>query len=239
MIMSVTQMPVNPNDDSHGDPAQTADQNAASGSSRLGLPDAMATTRSVVLMPDKGLTKLMPVIEVLVQEGLDVLSVEVGGDSDLAALTSIYSFRATLGVHGVHTAAHARAAANARASFAFCVDPEPQALEVLAETGVPAIVEALTPTEVRHAWDLGVAGVHINPADVFPRRYAKALRTMVPDATLIASSFENKEGQAWVNEGATAVSLSDGLLARVFISDDFTSLRNRAADAAKIFRRKR
>ncbi|SES04910.1 2-dehydro-3-deoxyphosphogluconate aldolase / (4S)-4-hydroxy-2-oxoglutarate aldolase [Propionibacterium cyclohexanicum] len=206
----------------------------------------------MVLVPDKGLDRVMTVAEVLVQEGLDVLafgfagsrgtqdSGGAAGGSDLATLISIYSFRATIGCYGVRSVEDARAAVEAGAAFAICSHPDPQALTALATAGLPFLLDALTPDEVAAAWQRGGAcGVHVRPAEVFGRRYADALPEIVPQATLVPTVTDNDVAAEWLEQGAAAVSLSTSVLSRVFSSEDFGSLRQRAADASTMLARHR
>lgn len=204
------------------------------------LPQAFSRTRGVVLVPDKGLERVMTVIEVLVQEGLDLVALGGEGSTDLATLISIYSFRATIGCYGVHTPDQARAAVQAKAAFAICSDAAPETVTILGAAGVPLLLDALTPTEVARAWKRGcAAGVHVRPAELFGRRYADVLPDMVPQATLVPTVTDNDVASEWLGQGAAAVSLSTSVLSRVFTSEDFGSLRQRAADASAMLARHR
>lgn len=191
----------------------------------------------------------MTVAEVLVQEGLDLIALGFpeAGDShgaehtaDLGTLISIYSFRATVGCYGVVTADEARAAAQAKAAFAICSHPVDEAVAILAEAGVPVLLDALTPDEVATAWQRGnAAAIHVRPAEVLGRRYAEVLPGIAPRATLVPTATDNDVAAEWLDQGAAAVSLSTSVLSRVFTSEDFGSLRQRAADAAEMLRRHR
>ena len=137
------------------------------------------------------------------------------------------------------SAAHARRAVDLGAAFALCPDPSDEALAVLRDGGVPAICEALTPSEVRAVWRRGVAAVEVTPADVLGERYHKALPAMVPEARLVAGVQEIRTGRRWLNEGAVAIDVSDPVLSRVLVSGDHASLRKRAAEAAQQLSRQR
>ena len=216
-------------------------------SSRLALPDALTTTRGVVLMPpDEDSGALMPVLEVLVQEGLTAIALpcprsdetadDAGADTpqdpsaELTGLMSMYSFRATVGIHGVRTTADAQLAIRAGARFAFCLFPEPGVLDALRVASIPAIVTALTPTEVEQAWQGAVSAVHVRPAEVFGTGYAQGLHELVPGASLIATAQNRAAVEAWLRAGATAVSFGQSLLSRVFLSQDYSALRQRVAE---------
>ncbi|WP_147385341.1 hypothetical protein [Propionibacterium ruminifibrarum] len=196
------------------------------------LPRELELVRALVVLPDRGVDKLMPVIEVLVQEKLDVVAVELG-DEDLSALFPLYAFRACLGVAGITGAGDARRAVELGAAFALCPDPDDETLDVLRAGGIPVICEALTPGEVRAAWRRGVAAVEVRPADVMGDRYPKALPPMVPGVRLIASAQDVPTGRTWLNQGAVAIDVTDPVLSRVFVSGDHASLRKRAADAVR------
>lgn len=208
--------------------------------SQAALPEAFSQARGVVLVPDKGLDRVMTVIEVLVQEGLGLIALGSEGSTDLATLISIYSFRATIGCYGVRTPDQARAAVQAGAAFAICSAPEQETLGVLSAADVPFLLDALTPTEVADAWATSrPAAVHVRPAEVLGRRYAEVLPDIAPEVTLVASATDNDVAAAWLEQGAAAVSLSTSVLSRVFTSEDFGSLRQRAADADAMLARHR
>lgn len=203
------------------------------------LPRELELVRALVVLPARGIDKLMPVAEVLVQEGLDVIALELGGQGVEAELFALYSFRACLGVAGVSAAADARRAVELGAAFALCPDPDEEALRILRDGGVPAICEALTPSEVRAAWRRGVAAVEVRPADVLGEGYPRALPAMVPGVRLIASAQEARAARTWLNEGAVATDVTDAVLSRVLLSGDHSSLRRRAAEAARQLSRRR
>lgn len=203
------------------------------------LPRELELARALVVLPDRGVDRLMPIIEVLVQEGLDVVAVELAEGGDPAGLFPLYSFRACLGAARVSSAVHARRAVDLGAAFALCPDPSDEALAVLRDGGVPAICEALTPSEVRAVWRRGVAAVEVTPADVLGERYLKALPAMVPEARLVAGVQEIRTGRRWLNEGAVAIDVTDPVLSRVLVSGDHASLRKRAAEAAQQLGRQR
>lgn len=210
---------------------------------RVELPSALTEGRGVVLLPDADQSALMPVMEVLVQEGIGTLALpspsaeqstaatkKALDAAGLAALSGMYSFRASIGMHGVHTLDDAHAAIAGGATLAFCRFPERGVIEELQAGGVPAIVSALTPTEVNQAWLSNVAAVHVEPSEVFGTGYAQSLSELVPEALLIAMAQTPAAAQAWLRAGAVAVSMSRALLSRVFLSQDYSALRQRVAE---------
>lgn len=219
-------------------PAPQLPSGLAAGASAT-LPEAFTTTRAVVLVPGKSLDQVMSVVEVLVQEGLDLISISCAGEADLATLLSIYSFRATIGAHDVRSVSQAHSLVQAGAAFAICTSPEPAALKILCDAGVPVLMDALTPSEVIAAWQPGVAAVHVRPAHLLGRDYAGVLTELAPQTTLVPTADTNAMAEEWLSQGATAVSLSSSVLSKVFISDDLSSLRQRAADTVVMLKRHR
>lgn len=194
---------------------------------RLALPRALTEVGALVELPDKDADELIPVIEVLLQEGLKVLSLPSSAPD---TVREMYRFRATLGAHAVITPTDAQSVIDAHAAFAICTFPEPGVVDILSAAGIPVLVDGLTPSEVHAAWAQGPAAVRVNPAEVLGNDYPSALTAMVPGACLVAAVDDAAAVRAWLKAGAQGVSLGHGLLSRVFLSKDYATLRRRVGE---------
>ncbi|MDO5678682.1 MAG: hypothetical protein Q4G35_14390, partial [Propionibacteriaceae bacterium] len=196
-------------------------------------PDAVTSTRAIVLLPATTLDDAIAPIEVLIQEGLTVVSLPAAGELTPQQLSATFGPRLTVGVHDLGEQAQARWAVEQHVPFAL-TDGRPEVADVLAEAGVAAIASALTPTEVAAVWRSGVAGVQVVPATAFGNSYPPQLVALVPQAALIARGAESSyEIKAWLNAGAAAVAVGEKLLGDALNGGDLAALRLRARPVAE------
>lgn len=204
--------------------------------SRVDLPGRLQAARAVVLLPPCRLDEVIAPIEVLLQEGLNVFSVDPAGRLTPAILTNTFGPRLAVGVHDPRTVDQARWAVEEGASFAFSL-PRPEIAVVFADAGVPHLPAALTPVEVDAAWRSGAAGVQVAPANAFGGGYATQLTGLVPDARLVTRFAETAfEVKAWLGAGAVAVCLAEKLLGDALRRGDLGALRARARTIADVIR---
>lgn len=195
---------------------------------RSALPDALCAARVVALLPATSLEDALAPIEVLIQEGISVVSLPPAGDLTPQSLAAAFGPRLTIGVHDLQDAEQARWAVAQGAAFALSV-PEPEVAEVLAAGGVPNVVSALTPTEVANVWHSGVAAVQVVPAMILGNGYPAQLAALVPDARLVARGAESSfEIKAWLGAGAVAVCVGPKLWGDALEGGDLDALRRRA-----------
>lgn len=207
--------------------------------SRVNLPGQLSAARAVVLLSPCRLDEAIAPVEVLLQEGLNVFSVDPAGRLTPGMLANTFGPRLTIGVHDLRTVDQAHWAVEQGASFAFSL-PRPEIAAVLADARVPHLLAALTPVEVDAAWRSGAAGVQVVPANAFGGGYATQLTALVPGARLVARGAETAyEVKAWLGAGAVAVCLAEKLLGEALRRGDLAALRSRAraiADAVRPFR---
>lgn len=204
--------------------------------SRLDLPGQLLATRAVVLLPACRLDEAIAPVEVLLQEGLNVFSIDPTGRLDVAMLKTIFGSRLTAGVHDLRTAEQAGRAVEQDASFVLWL-PRPDVGALLAEAQLPLLPAALTPVEVDAAWRSGAAGVQVVPANAFGAGYASQLTGLVPDARLVVRGAETSyEVKAWLSAGAAAVCVAEKLLGNAFRRGDLDALRTRARQITRAIR---
>lgn len=111
-----------------------------------------------------------------------------------------------VGVGTVLTADQAREAVDSGAGFLVTPGLRPLVAAAAHEAGIPAVIGALTPSEVADALDLGAAAVKIFPAKNFGPGYFKDLHGPYPGIPLVASGGVNASNAgAFLAHGALAV----------------------------------
>ncbi|WP_328946316.1 bifunctional 4-hydroxy-2-oxoglutarate aldolase/2-dehydro-3-deoxy-phosphogluconate aldolase [Streptomyces sp. NBC_00250] len=132
-----------------------------------------------------------------------------------AAATSAH-----VGVGTVLTRRQAELAVQAGARFLVTPGCRPEVAEVAHEAGIPAVLGALTPTEVAQAVDLGAAAVKIFPASGFGPRYLKDLHGPYPGIPLIASGGVNAANAGeYLAHGALAVCAGSEVVPPVAVAE--------------------
>jgi 2-dehydro-3-deoxyphosphogluconate aldolase/(4S)-4-hydroxy-2-oxoglutarate aldolase len=171
----------------------------------------------------------------LAQAGIRALEFTFTTPGVLDHLRAATGSQAVLGMGTVLTADQARAAVDAGAQFLVTPGIRAEVGAVGADSGIPVIMGALTPTEVLVSLDLGAAAVKIFPAGVFGPRYFKDLRGPLPDVALIPSGGVNEGNAAdFLAHGAVAVSAgSDVIPPEAVVYGDWSDIASRAASFVK------
>ncbi|MFF2043653.1 bifunctional 4-hydroxy-2-oxoglutarate aldolase/2-dehydro-3-deoxy-phosphogluconate aldolase [Kitasatospora sp. NPDC058170] len=135
-----------------------------------------------------------------------------------------------VGVGTVLTAEQAERGVEAGASFLVTPGCRPEVAAAAHAAAVPAVLGALTPTEVARAVDLGAAAVKIFPARAFGPGYFKDLRGPYPDVSLVASGGVNAGNAAdFLAHGALAVCAgTDVVPPEVVAAGDWAEITRRA-----------
>jgi 2-dehydro-3-deoxyphosphogluconate aldolase/(4S)-4-hydroxy-2-oxoglutarate aldolase len=171
----------------------------------------------------------------LAQSGIRALEFTFTTPGVLDNLRAATASEAVLGMGTVLTADQARAAVDVGAKFLVTPGIRAEVGAVGADSGIPVIMGALTPTEVLVALDLGAAAVKIFPAGALGPRYFKDLRGPLPDAALIPSGGVNAGNAAdFLAHGAVAVSAgTDVVPPQAVASGDWSDIASRAASFVK------
>ncbi|WP_405725787.1 bifunctional 4-hydroxy-2-oxoglutarate aldolase/2-dehydro-3-deoxy-phosphogluconate aldolase [Streptomyces sp. NBC_01537] len=135
-----------------------------------------------------------------------------------------------IGAGTVMTAAQAREAVDAGATYLVTPGCRPAVAEAAAEAGVPVVMGALTPTEVADALDLGATAVKIFPAHALGPRYFKDLSGPYPGVPLVASGGVNAtNAAAFLAAGARAVCAGSEVVPPAAVAAaDWTGITRRA-----------
>jgi 2-dehydro-3-deoxyphosphogluconate aldolase/(4S)-4-hydroxy-2-oxoglutarate aldolase len=167
----------------------------------------------------------------LAQSGIRAVELTFTTPGVLDYLTAAGSSDAVLGMGTVCTGDQAKAAIDAGAQFLVTPGIRSEVAKVGADSDVPVIMGALTPTEVLVALDLGAAAVKIFPASAFGPRYFKDLRGPFPEVALIPSGGVNAGNAAeFLAYGAVAVTAgTDVVSPQAVASGDWSDIASRAA----------
>ncbi|MEL4505607.1 bifunctional 4-hydroxy-2-oxoglutarate aldolase/2-dehydro-3-deoxy-phosphogluconate aldolase [Luteococcus sp. H138] len=192
------------------------------------LPDLLLRGKLVATLPDRAMPSLVAAVEVMVQEGIQALSLPVSHVEQVSRLRGIFGPRASVGVHDVAGPDDLAGALDAGADFVSLCGPDGELVARAKGAGCPVLVAALTPTEVRAAWQLGVSGVVVVPAEVMGSGYPEALVALAPEATICArGGLGAYSARRWAEAGAVALWLDEALIGDAFTSGSLGGLRER------------
>lgn len=206
-------------------------------SDRLPLPECITGPRMIVLVDRRTdgdtddtarFATLVPVLEVMVQEGLVTFSVSLADLGLLPQLGEFFTDRARFGVHDVLTTQDATRAAAAGAAFILTNSDDADLVRVGAEAGVVTLPAGLTPNELHRAWGTGAAAVQVLPADMLGSSYPEALKALLPGIAFIPRG--NLGGWSmgrWFEAGAAACVADSPLLGDALTGGNLSHLRDR------------
>lgn len=192
------------------------------------LPELLLEGQLVATLPDRAMPSLVAAVEVMVQEGIRAFSLPVAKVDEVTRLVGVFGPRAVFGVHDVGNAEQLGQAIEAGAQFLALSGPDEDLVQRSRDAGLPMLVAALTPTEVRQAWSLGISSVVVVPAEVMGSGYPEALVQLAPEATITArGGLGAYSARRWDEAGAVAVWLDEALLGDAFTGGSLASLRER------------
>lgn len=205
---------------------------------RAELPEKLVQTKAVVLLPACTLDEAIAPVEVLIQEGLAIVSLPPESKLTPQQLRAAFGPRLLVGAHDVRTTADAQRAVTQQAAFALLLPScEPEGCRVLAAAQIACLPPALTPTEVATVWQAGAAGVQVVPASTFSTSYAAQLTALVPQALLVTRGADSSyDVKAWIDAGVVGVCLGERLLGDAFRRGDLGALRTRARPLVEAIR---
>ena len=204
---------------------------------RLPLPECITGPRMIVLVDrrsdgdtddDARFATLVPVLEVMVQEGFTTFSVSLPDLVLLPQLCEYFTDRAAFGAHDVLTVGDATAALGANPAFILTSTDDAELVRMGAEAGVATLPAGLTPNELQRAWQTLAPAVQVLPADMFGSSYPEALKSLVPGVPIIPRG--NLGGWSmgrWFEAGAVACVADSPLLGDALTGGNLSHLRDR------------
>jgi 2-dehydro-3-deoxyphosphogluconate aldolase/(4S)-4-hydroxy-2-oxoglutarate aldolase len=166
----------------------------------------------VIRVPDA--STALPLVERLLDAGLDVIEVTTTIDGWDDVIRDIRKMRADVcvGAGTVTTPALAEQAVAAGAEFGVSPYPAPEVRATFEPAGVPLMEGGLTPAEVLTAARFGVAKLF--PAHVGGIAYLRSLLAVAPEARIMPTGgVPLSEAGRWLAAGAFAVGIGSDLTA--------------------------
>lgn len=172
--------------------------------------------------------------EALVAGGLRAIEVTADTPGGLAAVSRWASRSpALIGVGTVRTAQHASEAIAAGAQFLVTPTFMRPVLARAAETGVPVVCGAMTPTEIDAAWEAGSAAIKVFPADSLGAdSYIRALQGPLPEVPLVPTGgVTSLSTRRYAELGCAGVGAGTALVdEHVVAQRDWKALERRARE---------
>lgn len=183
----------------------------------------------IVCLPDASVDDHVGVVETLIQEGLTTFALPASA-ADLAAITAIFSARATFGAYRVGTADQVVTVAEAGCRFVFADVADPALIATAAARALVCHVSAMTPTEVRAVLTLNVAGALLWPADVVGHAMGNRFAEIGLAGRIIPfGGIGAYAAGEWLKSGSPAVCIDTTLLGDAFTEGSLVQLRDRCA----------
>jgi 2-dehydro-3-deoxyphosphogluconate aldolase / (4S)-4-hydroxy-2-oxoglutarate aldolase len=199
--------------------------------SRPPLSDRLISSKVIAVLRASHVSALVPVCEVLVNEG--ILSLELtltipGLLDALPELVDRYSDSADVGVGTILTESEAQRALDSGAQYLVTPTMNLPVVRLAVQHQVAVFPGGLTPTELTAGWDAGATAVKIFPAQTVGAGYLKHLRGPFPDLQAVPSGGVDLDAsRQWLAAGAVAVSIGGPLLGDSLKGGDVSALRDR------------
>jgi 2-dehydro-3-deoxyphosphogluconate aldolase/(4S)-4-hydroxy-2-oxoglutarate aldolase len=187
---------------------------------------SLGPNRVIATLPDFDAETLLPVCEVMCQEGFTAWSLPIERLDALAEILAPFRRRARIGVHGVTAPAQVKRAAAAGAAFA--ASPYLLPTLVKAVPGFPVILGGMTPTELRAGLSAGAAAVQLYPAEAYGTSLAHSLPRLMRFPNLLASGqLESYQVRIWLEAGAIGAWPAELFSDDLVVADGLDRLRSR------------
>jgi 2-dehydro-3-deoxyphosphogluconate aldolase/(4S)-4-hydroxy-2-oxoglutarate aldolase len=199
--------------------------------SRPPLSDRLISSKVIAVLRASHVSALVPVCEVLVNEGILSLELTLTTPGLLDALPELvdrYSNSADVGVGTILTESEAQRALDSGAQYLVTPTMNLPVVRLAVQHQVAVFPGGLTPTELAAGWDAGATAVKIFPAQTVGAGYLKHLRGPFPDLQAVPSGGVDLDAsRQWLAAGAVAVSIGGPLLGDSLKGGDVSALRDR------------
>ena len=199
--------------------------------SRPPLSDRLVSSKVIAVLRASHVSALVPVCEVLVNEGILSLELTLTTPGLLDALPELvdrYSDIADVGVGTILTESEAQRALDSGAQYLVTPTMNLPVVRLAVQHQVAVFPGGLTPTELAAGWDAGATAVKIFPAQTVGAGYLKHLRGPFPDLQAVPSGGVDLDAsRQWLAAGAVAVSIGGPLLGDSLKGGDVSALRDR------------
>jgi 2-dehydro-3-deoxyphosphogluconate aldolase/(4S)-4-hydroxy-2-oxoglutarate aldolase len=208
--------------------------------SRPPLSDRLNSSKVIAVLRASHISALVPVCDVLVEEGILSLELTLTTPGLLDALPEFvyrYTDAADVGVGTILSEPEAHRAIDSGAQYLVTPTMNLAVVRLAVERQVAVFPGGLTPTELAAGWNAGATAVKIFPAQTVGAAYLKHLRGPFPDLEGIPSGgVDLNATRAWLDAGAAAVSIGGPLLGDALKSGDLSALRDRCRAVRAVVR---
>jgi 2-dehydro-3-deoxyphosphogluconate aldolase/(4S)-4-hydroxy-2-oxoglutarate aldolase len=178
------------------------------------------------------------VVDVLVENGVRSIELTLSTPGTLEHLPSLISRvagSAEIGVGTITNDEQAAAAIDGGADYLVTPVLKLDVIRRAVESGVAVYPGGFTPSELFAAWEAGATAVKIFPAQTVGAQYGAHLRGPFPELQFVPSGgIERGDITAWLNAGATAVSLGGPLVGDALKGGSLDALAERARQTTAI-----
>ena len=199
--------------------------------SRPPVSDRLVSSKVIAVLRASHVSALVPVCDVLANEGILSLELTLTTPGLLDALPELvdrYADTADVGVGTILTESEAQRAMDSGAQYLVTPTMNVPVIKLAVERQIAVFPGGLTPTELAAGWNTGATAVKIFPARTVGAEYLKHLRGPFPDLEAIPSGGVDLDAtREWLNAGAVAVSIGGPLLGDALKGGDLGALRNR------------
>jgi len=186
---------------------------------------------------------LLAIAEALHRGGLNCLEITMNTPGALRAIESACEKlpQVLLGAGTILDAISAREAILAGAQFLVTPTVKLDVLEVAHRYGIPAIIGAMTPTEILTAWEAGADLVKVFPAAILGPKYLQEIRGPFPQIPLVPTGGITAENAGdFIRAGAVAVCVGSWLVdKKAIVEGRFEVLTERARQLVEAVRKAR
>ena len=199
--------------------------------SRPPVSDRLVSSKVIAVLRASHVSALVPVCDVLANEGILSLELTLTTPGLLDALPELvdrYADTADVGVGTILTESEAQRAMDSGAQYLVTPTMNVPVIKLAVERQIAVFPGGLTPTELAAGWNTGATAVKIFPAQTVGAGYLKHLRGPFPDLEAIPSGGVDLDAtREWLDAGAVAVSIGGPLLGDALKGGDLGALRNR------------
>ncbi len=192
---------------------------------------------AVIRGPSKELTIKM--VDALVSggvTGIEITYTTPQAEAVVSVLKQSYGDEIILGMGTLTTPEQAISAKAAGANFIVSPMCETKLVKAMVESGLLTMAGALTPTEIFHAYKMGVHVVKVFPGSLTGPKYIKAIHGPFPYIEMMPTGGVSKENvKDWFEAGAVAVGAGSALCPRNLAAEGkFDEITKRAAEFIEV-----
>ncbi len=166
--------------------------------------------------------RLLDIVKALYEGGLTCLEITMNTPGALRGIEEIAEKlpEVLIGAGTILDGPTARNAVLVGAKFLVTPTIEPDVLEIAHRYGIPAILGAMTPTEILTAWELGSDLVKVFPANILGPKFIQEIRGPLPQIPLVPTGGITADNAGeFIKAGAVAVCVGSWLVDRKAIAE--------------------